>query len=53
MAGVAADSPPAFWQRGLESLAAATISAFTGDVASFAIIAIVIVLSVTFDFVQE
>src|SRR6266568_3004798 len=34
-------------------LAAATISAFTGDVASFDIIAIVIVLSVTLDFFQE
>jgi Mg2+-importing ATPase len=34
-------------------LAAATISAFTGDVASFVIIALVIVLSVTLDFVQE
>ena len=34
-------------------LAAATISAFTGDVASFVIIAIVVVLSVTLDFVQE
>ena len=34
-------------------LAAATISAFTGDVPSFVIIAIVVVLSVTLDFVQE
>ncbi len=34
-------------------LAAATLSAFTGDVASFVIIAVVIVLSVTLDFVQE
>jgi P-type Mg2+ transporter len=34
-------------------LAAATISAFTGDVASFDIIALVVVLSVTLDFVQE
>jgi Mg2+-importing ATPase len=34
-------------------LAAATISAFTGDVASFVIIALVVVLSVTLDFVQE
>jgi P-type Mg2+ transporter len=34
-------------------LAAATISAFTGDVASFVIIAVVVVLSVTLDFVQE
>ncbi len=34
-------------------LAAATISAFTGDMASFTIIAVVIVLSVTLDFVQE
>ena len=34
-------------------LAAATLSAFTGDVPSFVIIAIVVVLSVTLDFVQE
>jgi Mg2+-importing ATPase len=34
-------------------LAAATISAFTGDVASFVIIAVVVALSVTLDFVQE
>jgi len=34
-------------------LAAATISAFTGDVGSFVIIALVVVLSVTLDFVQE
>ncbi len=34
-------------------LAAATISAFTGDVASFVIITSVVVLSVTLDFVQE
>ena len=34
-------------------LAAATISAFTGDVASFVIITLVVVLSVTLDFVQE
>jgi Mg2+-importing ATPase len=34
-------------------LAAATISAFTGDVTSFVIIAAVVVLSVTLDFVQE
>ena len=34
-------------------LAAATISAFTGDVASFVVIALVVVLSVTLDFVQE
>ena len=34
-------------------LAAATISAFTGDIASFVIITIVVVLSVTLDFVQE
>ena len=34
-------------------IAAATISAFTGDVASFVIIAVVVVLSVTLDFVQE
>ena len=34
-------------------LAAATISAFMGDVASFVIIALVVVLSVTLDFVQE
>jgi Mg2+-importing ATPase len=34
-------------------LAAAAISAFTGDVASFVIITIVVVLSVTLDFVQE
>ena len=34
-------------------LVAATISAFTGDAASFVIIAFVVVLSVTLDFVQE
>jgi len=34
-------------------LAAATISAFTGDVPSFVIIAVVVALSVTLDFVQE
>jgi Mg2+-importing ATPase len=34
-------------------LAAAAISAFTGDAASFVIIAVVVVLSVTLDFVQE
>ena len=34
-------------------LAAATISAFTGDVASPVIIALVVVLSVTLDFLQE
>jgi Mg2+-importing ATPase len=34
-------------------LAAATISGFTGDVGSFVIIALVVVLSVTLDFVQE
>ncbi|MGE5178543.1 MAG: magnesium-translocating P-type ATPase [Bacteroidota bacterium] len=34
-------------------LAAATVSAFTGDVASPVIIALVVVLSVTLDFVQE
>jgi Mg2+-importing ATPase len=34
-------------------LAAGAISAFTGEVASFAIIALVVVLSVTLDFVQE
>jgi Mg2+-importing ATPase len=34
-------------------LAAATISAFTGDVASFVIIAVVVVLSVSLDFAQE
>ncbi len=34
-------------------LAAATISAFVGDVLSFVIIAVVVVLSVTLDFVQE
>src|SRR4249920_2977074 len=34
-------------------LTAATISAFTADVASFVIIALVVVLSVTLDFVQE
>jgi P-type Mg2+ transporter len=34
-------------------LAAATISAFTDDVASFVIIVLVVVLSVTLDFVQE
>ncbi len=34
-------------------LAAATISAFTGDRASFVIISFVIVLSVTLDFIQE
>src|SRR5207248_3096600 len=34
-------------------LAAATISAFTGDIASFVIIGFVVVLSVTLDFVQE
>jgi len=34
-------------------LAAATISAFMGDVVSFVIIAVVVALSVTLDFVQE
>jgi Mg2+-importing ATPase len=34
-------------------LAAAIISAFTGDVASFSIITVVVLLSVTLDFVQE
>ena len=34
-------------------LAAATISAFTGDVASFGLITLVVVMSVTLDFVQE
>src|SRR5439155_18430947 len=34
-------------------LAAAAISAFTGDVASFVIITVVVALSVTLDFVQE
>ena len=34
-------------------LAAATISAFTGDVASFVIITVMVLLSVTLDFVQE
>ena len=34
-------------------LAAAGISAFTGDVASFVIIAVMVLLSVTLDFVQE
>ena len=34
-------------------LAAATIAAFLGDVASFVIIAFVVVLSITLDFVQE
>ena len=34
-------------------LAAASVSAFTGDVTSFVLITIVVVLSVTLDFVQE
>ncbi|HTO83655.1 MAG TPA: magnesium-translocating P-type ATPase [Methylomirabilota bacterium] len=34
-------------------LGAAAVSAFTGDVASFAIIAVVVVLSVSLDFLQE